>query len=138
MIMKEKKEILNYLICGAGTTFINIGSYAFFAGILAAGFKTSTVFAGIISILFAFVANKFFVFNSMNKTFPVISRELGSFLLSRTISFGLDYFSMVSLVEVLRLDDMASKIMSNFLVILFNFLASKFFVFRQYAEHNHP
>ncbi len=56
------------------------------------------------------------------------------FLLSRIMSYGLDLVSMIILVEILLFDDMVSKVIANILVIIFNYLASKFFVFRQLAE----
>lgn len=131
--MKDRKELLNYLVFGFITTFINMISYALLAKLLTTDFKTATTIAWFLSVLFAFVTNKLFVFNSRHKNLFLMTKELGSFLLSRILSYGLDIFSMIFLVEVLLLNDIVSKGIANALVILFNYFASKFFVFRQLA-----
>lgn len=136
--MKNRnKEFANYLIYGALTTFINIISYAFITKLLNIDFKTATTLAWILSVFFAFVTNKLYVFNSRAKNILAISKELGSFLLSRILSYGLDILSMIFLVQVLFFDDMLSKVIANVLVIIFNYLASKHFVFKQLVEGDH-
>lgn len=129
--MKLKKELLNYLIFGVLTTLINIISYAFFSKLLQLDFKVAATIAWLLSVLFAFVTNKVYVFASKEQDFLTISKELGSFLLSRVLSYGLDIFTMIFLVEFLLLNDLAAKIIANILVIVFNYLASKLFVFKE-------
>lgn len=111
------------------TTFVNLSSYAVFTKNLNLDFKTGTTAAWVLSVLFAFFTNKYYVFESKKTNFSVMVKELGSFLLSRVLSYGLDLFTMVLLVQILLVDDLASKIIANLFVILFNYFASKFFVF---------
>jgi putative flippase GtrA len=132
--MKAKKELLNYLIFGALTTLINIVSYTFFTKLLNTDFKTATTIAWILSVLFAFVTNKLYVFHSTGKNIFTISKELGSFLLSRLLSYGLDILSMILLVQILVINDLIAKVIANILVVIFNYLASKLFVFKQLAS----
>lgn len=127
--MENKREILHYIIFGAMTTFVNLSSYAVFTKNLNLDFKTGTTAAWVLSVLFAFFTNKYYVFESKKTNFSVMVKELGSFLLSRVLSYGLDLFTMVLLVQILLVDDLASKIIANLFVILFNYFASKFFVF---------
>lgn len=131
--MNQKKELLNYLIFGALTTFINIVSYALLTKLLYTDFKTATTIAWLLSVLFAFVTNKLYVFHSKERNIFLISKELGSFLLSRILSYGLDIGSMIFFVQFLSLNDLGSKILANILVVIFNYLASKLFVFKQPA-----
>lgn len=135
--MKDKKEIVSYLFFGMITTLINLVSYAMLTQFLNADFKTATTIAAFLSVLFAFITNKLYVFESRDKNFIIVSKELSSFLLSRVMSYGLDLVSMIVLVEILLFDDMVSKVIANILVVIFNYLASKFFVFRQLAGSDH-
>jgi putative flippase GtrA len=132
--MKVKKELFNYLIYGALTTLINILSYALLTKLLNTDFKTATTIAWILSVLFAFVTNKLYVFHSTGKNIFTISKELGSFLLSRLLSYGLDILSMILLVQILVINDLIAKVIANILVVIFNYLASKLFVFKQLAS----
>ncbi|NLI91194.1 MAG: GtrA family protein [Peptococcaceae bacterium] len=131
--MKEKNEITNYIFFGIITTFVNIVCYTFLTKLLAFDFKTATTLAWLLSVSFAFITNKRYVFKSREKEFLILCKEFGTFLLSRMISYGLDIISMIFLVEIMGFDDLVSKMTANVLVIIFNYLASKLIVFRPLA-----
>ena len=65
-IYKKNEEILNYLIFGVLTTIISIASYAIFTNIFYIDILISNILSWILSVLFAFVTNKLFVFKSKN------------------------------------------------------------------------
>jgi len=92
---------------------------------------TATTAAWILAVLFAFITNKFYVFQSKKTSIPVLSKELISFLFSRILSLGLDIFSMILLVGLLMVNDLVSKIFANILVVIFNYVLGKFFVFKR-------
>lgn len=135
--MRDKREIVNYLVFGMITTLINLVSYALLTQLLNTDFKTATTIANLLAVLFAFITNKLYVFRSRDKNFIIVTKELSSFLLSRLMSYGLDLVTMIILVEFLRFNDMVAKVIANILVIVFNYLASKFFVFRQLVGSDH-
>ncbi len=135
--IKNNKEIINYIIFGILTTVINIFSYVSLTRLFFADYKTATTIAWVMSVIFAFITNKLYVFQSKETNILVISRELGSFLLSRVLSYGLDIFSMILFVGIMKADDLISKVLINILVIIFNYLASKFFVFKGLTGRNH-
>ena len=68
-LYKKNEEILNYLIFGVLTTIISIASYAIFTNIFNISILVSNVLSWILSVLFAFITNKLFVFKSKNKSF---------------------------------------------------------------------
>ena len=61
LLLKYKETIL-YLIFGVGTTLVNIVVYYIFADILEVSYLISNALAWLLSVLFAFVTNKKFVF----------------------------------------------------------------------------
>lgn len=126
--------LFNYLVFGVITTAINILSYAILTKSFYVDFKTATTIAWILSVFFAFFSNKYYVFKQRNKHIAVILKELRSFFFSRILSYGLDLFSMVLLIELLHFKDLVAKVIANILVIAFNYFASKYFIFKQHLE----
>ncbi|MEH7495748.1 GtrA family protein, partial [Neobacillus niacini] len=62
--MKRKNEIVMYLLFGILTTVINILCYVFLREYLHIEYILSTTIAWIISVVFAFLTNKKYVFKS--------------------------------------------------------------------------
>ena len=129
--MTAKREITGYLFFGILTTLVNVLSYALLTKVVETDYKTATTIAWLVSVLFAFITNKLFVFHSRSRHLLPLAKELGTFMLSRIVSYGLDILTMVTLIELLNVNDFGAKIFANVLVIILNFLSSKHFVFRQ-------
>ncbi|BCN32208.1 GtrA family protein [Anaeromicropila herbilytica] len=129
-LLCKYKEILLYLIFGGLTTVINIITYYIFARVLGAGTMTSTVIAFILSVIFAYVTNKIWVFDSKTSSFNELLREATSFFGGRLFSGGCDLFIMFLFVDVFHFNDMIIKILSNIMVVIMNYVISKLFVFK--------
>ena len=132
--MKKNRELVNYVVFGVLTTVINIVSYIFITKALTINYKTATLVAWIVSIIFAYVTNKRYVFNSERKTLVKTLTELSSFVMFRVLSVILDLLSMILLVGGLKINDLFAKVITNGLVIIINFLASKYIIFNQDAH----
>lgn len=140
------KEIIVYLFFGVLTTLVNI----VFSGIFhALGMETflTTVLANIIAMTFAFVTNKIWVFNSRTKGLALL-KEAGEFYAARVLSMVFDAFFMKSLYDWTGWGGAAwgmtilfgreidwffylLKIISNVIVIILNYIASKLWIFRK-------
>ena len=94
------------------------------------GLISSNIIAWILSVLFAFVTNKIYVFDSRNYTVPVVLRELIDFTVSRGATGLLDLGLMYLFVSVIGIEDMISKIIINIIVIILNYILSKIYVFK--------
>lgn len=130
---KKNQEIINYLIFGVLTTIVSLVSYYTLVLTLlnphnALELQTANVISWIISVLFAYVTNRIFVFKSKNKN---IKKELISFCGSRILTLLLDMFIMFFFVTILKGNDKIFKIVSQFLVIVGNYIISKLFVFKK-------
>ena len=62
----KNKEIINYLIVGGLTTLVSIGSYALFR-VFISNYMVCTVLSWIAAVLFAYITNRVFVFESKDK-----------------------------------------------------------------------
>lgn len=127
-LYKKYKEIINYGIFGVLTTLVNIFSYYICAKVFGIQYLVSNVIAIILSILFAYITNRLFVFESKNKN---IIKELLLFFYYRLLSSVIDIAIMFIFVSVLHFNDMIIKIVSNIVVILLNYVFSKLFIFKK-------
>ena len=130
-LYNKYKEILMYLIFGVLTTVVNIVSYFLLARILHIDTVVSTVIALILSILFAYITNKIFVFESKTNTAKELLKEIISFFGCRAFTGILDVAFMYITDEVFNLNDMIMKIISNIVVIIVNYIFSKLIIFKK-------
>lgn len=137
-MMKKIKEliqkydaIIRYGIFGVITTIINIAIYALCYQHLGIGNVASNVIAWIISVLVAFVTNKLWVFDSKTFEAAVVFREMLSFFGCRIATGLVDMAIMYVTVDLLMLNATVMKCISNVIVIIVNYIASKLLIFRK-------
>lgn len=128
---QKNKEILNYLIFGILTTLVNIASFYLFDRIFGWQYLWANAISIIVSILFAYVTNKLYVFNSQTDTFQKIFFEFISFVSFRLLSGAIDMISMWLLIDIIRVDTIRAKLLTQFVVVVLNYIFSKFFVFKK-------
>ncbi len=127
---KKNKEIISYIFFGCLTVFINIVAYWIFYNYLNLSLVLSNTLAWIVAVIFAFITNKLFVFNSKTATKAQFFKEISSFFMFRLLSYLIDMSMMFFMVTSLSINDMISKIIVNIVVIIFNYIASKLFIFK--------
>ena len=130
------KETISYLIFGVLTTIINIVVFWFAERELAfimsedAASLVGNVIAWVISVAFAFVTNKLFVFESKSMAFKVVMAELTGFVIARLLSLAFDEGFMFVAIVLLSMNSLLAKIISNVFVVIINYVLSKFFIFK--------
>jgi len=129
-LIKKYKEVIMYLIFGILTTVVNIVVYFISTRFLNLDAYISNIIAWVLSVLFAFVTNKVYVFNSKNTTVRVILKEGISFFGFRVLSLIFDMICMYIFISLLSTNDLVAKIITNVVVIIINYLFSKLFVFK--------
>ena len=120
-----------YLFFGVCTTLVNIAAYRICSYGIHLSITASTVIAWIVSVLFAYVTNRKWVFESKAADPGAIIRELISFFAARLSTGLLDLAIMYVFAEKMQINDMAVKIVSNVIVIVLNYVLSKLIVFRE-------
>ena len=123
-----KKELISYLIFGVLTTVVNIVVYYVFNTWLQVNYLVSNAIAWIASVLFAYITNRKYVFESKNTS---MINELVKFIGARLSTGIMDMILMWLLVDILTMNSMVSKIVVNVLVIVLNYVLSKVFVFKK-------
>ncbi|MBQ8298966.1 MAG: GtrA family protein [Clostridia bacterium] len=130
-LIKKYRGIISYLFFGVCSTLINIITYYLAAHILELSTIVSTVIAWIVAVIFAYITNKIWVFECKSWKLEVLIKEATSFFACRILTGLLDVIIMTVFVDVLLFNDMLIKIISNVIVIILNYIASKLIVFKK-------
>lgn len=121
------KEVIMYLIFGVLTTVVNIVVYYIMADMLHIHYMMSNVAAWFLSVLFAYVTNRTYVFESKSQD---IMKEMISFFGARLATGIMDMVFMWIFVGLHILPDFIAKVISNVFVIIANYVLSKLVVFK--------
>lgn len=124
-------DIIPYAFFGVCTTAVNIVSYWVCAHLLKLGVQPSTIIAWVLSVLFAYLTNRKWVFNSQAHGAKEILKEITSFFGCRLATGVLDWACMLFFVDILKYNDVLIKILANVLVIVLNYVASKVVIFKK-------
>ena len=124
-------EMLLYMLCGIRTTAVNILSFGLLRDVLQWQLLTANTLAWVLSVAFAFLTNKVFVFRSKSFAAKLVLRELVSFVGARLFSLAVDTAGMWLLVDVLTWNDWLAKVLMNVIVIVLNYVFSKLFIFKR-------
>lgn len=130
VLYQKYRDIIVYGFFGVLTTLINIVVYWIAAHLLEMGTMPSTVLAWILAVLFAYSTNRKWVFHSKAVTVSEIGKEIIYFFICRLTTGVIDWICMFIFVNLLGLYDVAIKGLSNILVILLNYVASKMIIFK--------
>ena len=125
-VYKKYKEIINYMIFGGLATLVNFISYYIFARTLNVDEVISSGLSWFCAVLFAYVTNKLFVFESRKNTKKEMIKEMISFFLARILSGALcDVGTFALMVKVLNINDIIAKLVTQVMVVIVNYIFSK-------------
>lgn len=135
--IKEKQEIIMYLVFGVATTGVNWAVYSLLVKASGVDLTISNLIAWIASVLFAYVTNKIWVFNSHTHSIKEIAKELTSFVGCRAISGVVEIFGLPLLVSLglnqtlFGIKGLYAKLILSVFVIIANYVFSKLFIFKE-------
>ncbi len=135
---KKNKEVLLYLFFGVMTTVVSF----VVAGVLKALLEgagasdvvvvnVSTVISWICSVIFAYVTNRIWVFESSAEGASAIIKEGGSFIGGRLFTLLVEEVVMNVGCKLMGMNFWVTKIIANVIVIILNYVISKLIVFRK-------
>lgn len=130
-MMSKYKSLIMYVIFGALTTVVNFSAYFLFYSVLNFSNVMSSVLAWFFAVSFAFVTNKIFVFESRSFDCKTLMHEILTFYGCRLTTGILDVVIMYVSVDLLSFNALPSKIMSDIIVNILNYVASLLVVFRK-------
>lgn len=129
-LWKKNKEIILYLFFGVCTTLINTVAYGLLYEVLEIGNVISTILSNVVAVIFSYVTNKLLVFESKTTTGKETLPEMISFFGWRFAAGVLEVVIMFVAVDVLRRNSILWKLIANVVVIVINYITSKWLVFK--------
>ena len=150
--MEKWKKLLNretllYLVFGVATTVVNyIVFFFFYEGIFdGRNGSAANAVAFVAAVVFAFIVNKMYVFESKSWAMEALRREVPPFLAARVGSFLIEEAGMILCESVLLLGDVVvfeimdmrftgiavAKIILSVVVVVLNYVFCKFFIFKK-------
>lgn len=130
LLLKYKKQIL-YLVFGGLTTLVNTVSYYLFFNVIHINNAPSTALAWLISVVFAYITNRVWVFESKTSAKKDVLFELTAFFACRIVTGMADIAIMVLAVDILHRNSLLWKVISNVLIVIANYMASKLVIFNK-------
>ena len=121
-------SVVRYVFFGGCTTLVNLISF-YVLRKLRVGLNIANVISIILAILFAYVVNSRFVFQDKCQTLADHIRPFCKFISARLMTMVIEVGGVWRLVAKLGMNDMVGKFATQFIVLILNYVFSKFFVF---------
>lgn len=128
ILMRLDKELILYVFFGVLTTIVNIVVYFFFESVLGVNYLISNIIAWFFSVLFAYITNRIWVFESESDN---ILKEMSLFFGGRIFSGAVDTALMYLFIDILSIGDFISKLIVQVVVVILNYVFSKLIVFKK-------
>lgn len=135
-LLKKYRSQIVYLIFGVLTTVVNYlvffpcSSYLEKTGFQYAVAVSNTI-AWVFAVLFAYVTNKPFVFESHDWSWKVVAPEFAKFVSTRLASLLIETVIISVTVDTLHWNKLVWKVLTSVLVVVLNYVGSKLLVFRR-------
>ena len=133
-LVLKYRSLLLYAVFGALTTLVNMAAYWLCFDVLGISNVPSVVIAWILAVSFAFITNKLWVFESKSFDARTLRHEIPAFFGARLLTGLLDVLIMYTAVDALKGNAMVWKLVSNIIVIILNYIASKLVIFKKKEE----
>lgn len=130
-LYEKYREMITYLIAGGAAFVVSIGSFYVFSKLLQIPAVPAHVLSQVLAILFAYVTNKLFVFRRKTDGFLGLVKEAAMFFAGRLFTMALSTLMIHIFVNLMGIEEMIIKVISEIFVILLNYVISKFIVFKK-------
>ena len=123
-----ESSVIRYVFFGGCTTMVKLVSFIVLRK-LNVELNTANIISIILAILFAYVVNSKFVFQDKCETLRDHIRPFCKFISARLVTMVIEVGGVWLLVSVMGMNDMIGKFLTQFIVLILNYIFSKFFVF---------
>lgn len=128
---KKYKEMLLYLFFGGLSFIVSIATYALFNVGMNINELIANVLSWIITVMFAFLTNRVWVFQSPTNGVAEFVKQMFVFYSGRVITLVVEEVILLVFITWLGFNSMLVKVVAQVIVILLNYVISKLVVFRK-------
>ena len=129
-LYQKNEELVNYLFFGGLGFFVSIIAFEI-PRLLGVNIIASNVISWIVAVIFIYFTNRKFVFNSDKKDKKSVTIEVISFFAARLFTLLLETLCILLIADVLHWGDLFAKCVGQFVVIVTNYILSKFLIFKK-------
>ncbi len=130
-IYSKYKEVILYLFFGVLTTVVSFVSYYLCSELLHIHYLISNIISWIFAVIFAYITNRIWVFESKSTGLKAIFKEMFAFVNCRLLSGVIDMVVMFLLVDSLNINDLYAKLFTQVIVVILNYVFSKLIIFKK-------
>lgn len=148
-LYQKHKELILYFVFGVATTVVNLITFYCLERVGSGAdhaYLVNNVIAWLAAVIFAYITNKLFVFESRSWKVGVLLKELLEFFGARIFSLGIEEAGLWLFVELLNFSrisytvigftltgELIAKLMLAVIVVILNYFFSKFIIFKKKA-----
>ena len=129
-IYRKHKEAVDYLFWGGVAFFLSMVLFYLFANVMSIYEQVANILTWVICVIFTYLTNRTFVFCSKVKGFKNIFRECKDFVTARLLTLVMENAILFVMIDLLTINNMISKLVGQFVVIVSNYFLSKLWIFR--------
>ena len=123
-----ENDVIRYIFWGGCTTLVNLVSF-YLMRIAGLPLMAANIISIILAILFAYVVNSRFVFHDSCETLKDHIQPFVKFISARLVTRVIEVGGVWLLAVVMGFHDMVAKFCTQFLVLVLNYIFSKFLIF---------
>ncbi|WP_270323125.1 GtrA family protein [Weissella confusa] len=128
-IFIKYRMLILYILFGGFTTVVSLGSYSLFV-LLGLNYQVANLISWILSVTFAFITNKLWVFDETGFSLRIWMLEGLKFYIGRLSSFALEAGLLFIGVTLLHGNAIFWKLIVQIVILLSNYFISKLLVFK--------
>ena len=131
---KKNKEMLLYLFFGGLSFIVSVATYAFFNVTCGMSAVVANIWSWIITVMFAFLTNRVWVFASPTETVMEFMKQMISFYAGRVLTLVIEEVILYVFIDLLGGNSIVVKIIAQIIVIVLNYVISKLLIFKKSEE----
>lgn len=130
-LFEKYREILLYLLFGGCAFVISIASYTYINVVMGMNELFANIISWILAVLFAFMTNRIWVFQSPTKGIVETFKQFVCFINGRIITLLIEEGIIFVFITLMGFNSVLIKIMGQIIVIILNYIISKFMIFKK-------
>ena len=130
-IYKKYKEAIDYLFWGGVAFVLSMVLFYLFANVMEIYEQIANILSWIICVIFTYITNRTFVFQSKVKGIKNIFKEFKDFVTARLLTLVMENVILFVMIDLLTINNMIAKLVGQFVVIVSNYILSKLWIFKK-------
>lgn len=129
VIVLFSNHIIRYVFFGGCTTMVNLLSFHICLNVFKINLNISNIISIILAILFAYIVNSKYVFLEKHDSLISHIKPFIKFIGARAVTMVIEMAGVPFFIYKIEMNEMAGKVLTNVIVLILNYIFSKFFVF---------